>query len=76
MKLFLPIKKGREIVVNIKKNNLMYTWSHSINGILRKKRKLMTTLFPIEPMQSGLHWTRKTSNSQNNGHMNEHNGFK
>ena len=51
MKLFLLIKKGREIVVNIKRNNLMYTWSHSINGILRKKRKQEITLFPIEPMQ-------------------------
>ena len=59
MKLFLLIKKGREIVVNIKRNNLMYTWSHSINGILRKKRKQKTTLFPTEPMQSGLHWTQK-----------------
>ena len=28
-----------------------------INGILRKKRKQTITLFPIEPMQSGLHWT-------------------
>ena len=51
MKLFLPIKKGREIVVNIKRNNLMYTWSHSINGILRKKRKQKIILFPTEPMQ-------------------------
>ena len=51
MKLLLPIKKGREIVVTIKRNNLMYTWSHSINGILRKKRKQKITLFPTEPMQ-------------------------
>ena len=51
MKLFLLIKKGREIVVNSKRNNLMYTWSHSINGILRKKRKQKITLFPTEPMQ-------------------------
>ena len=51
MKLFLPIKKGREIVVNIKRNNLMYTWSHSINGRLRKKRKQPITLFPTEPIQ-------------------------
>ena len=55
MKFYLPIKKGREIIVNIKRNNLMYTWSHSLNGILRKKRKQKITLFPIEPMQSGLH---------------------
>ena len=61
MKLFLPITKGMEIVVNIKRNNLMYTWSHSINGILRKKRKQTITLFPTEPMQSGLHWTEKTA---------------
>ena len=47
MKFFLPIKKGREIIVNIKRNNLMYTWSHSIDGLLRKKRKQMITLFPI-----------------------------
>ena len=46
-----PNKEGREIVVNIKGNNLMYTWSHSINGILRKKRKQKITLFPTEPMQ-------------------------
>ena len=51
MNFNLPIKKGREIIVNIKKNNLMYTWSHSINGILRKKRKQEITLFPTEPMQ-------------------------
>ena len=60
MKFFLPIKKGREIIVIIKKNNLMYTWSHSINGILRKKRKQTIMQFPIEPMQSGLHWTQKS----------------
>ena len=59
MRFFLPIKKGREIIVNIKRNNLMYTWSHSINRILRKKRKQTIMLFPIEPMQSGLHWTQK-----------------
>ena len=47
-------------VVNIKKNNLMYTWSHSINGILRKKRKQMITLFLIEPKQAGLHWIQKS----------------
>ena len=35
----------------------MYTWSHSINGILRKKRKQTIMLFPIEPTQSELHWT-------------------
>ena len=29
----------------------MYTWSHSINGILRKERKQKITLFPTEPMQ-------------------------
>ena len=46
-----PDKEGEGIVVNIKRNNLMYTWSHSINGILRKKRKQMITLFPTEPMQ-------------------------
>ena len=55
----LPPDKEGEIIVNIKKNNLMYTWSHSINGILRKKRKQMIMLFPIEPMQSGLCWTQK-----------------
>ena len=60
MKFYLPIKKGRERIVNIKKNHLMYTWSHSINGILRKKRKQMIMLFPIEPMQSGLCWTQKS----------------
>ena len=51
MKLFLLIKKGREIVVNIKRNNLMYTWNHSINEILRNKRKQKITLFPTELMQ-------------------------
>ena len=60
MKFYLLIKKGREIIVNIKENNLMYIWSHSINGILRKKRKQTIMLFPIEPMQSGLHWTQKS----------------
>ena len=47
-----PDKEGEgEIVVNIKRNNFMYTWSHSINGILRKKRKQKITLFPTQPMQ-------------------------
>ena len=59
MRFFLPIKKGKKIIVNIKRNNLMYTWSHSINEILRKKRKQKITLFPTEPMQEGLHWTQK-----------------
>ena len=59
MKFYLMIKKGREIIVNIKKNNLMYTWSHSLNEILRKKRKQTITLFPIEPMQSELHWIER-----------------
>ena len=60
-KFCLPIKRGRERLVNIKKNNLMNTWKyHSINGILRKKRKQTITLFPIEPMQYELHWTKKS----------------
>ena len=34
-------------------SNLMNTWKHhSINGTLRKKKKQMTMLFPIEPTQS------------------------
>ena len=45
MKIYLLINKGRERTVNIKKNNLVYTWSHSINGILRKKRKQTITCF-------------------------------
>ena len=49
-KFCLPIKKGRERLVNIK-NNLISTWkNHSINGILRKKRKQKTILFPTGPM--------------------------
>ena len=59
-KIYLLIKKGRERTANIKKNSLMYTWSHSINEILRKKRKQTIMLFPIEPMQSGLCWIQKS----------------
>ena len=44
-KFCLLIKRGRERLVNIK-NSLMNTWNyHSINGILRKKRKQKITLF-------------------------------
>ena len=54
-----PDKEGEGDNSEYQEDNLMYTWSHSINGILRKKRKQMIMLFPIEPTQSGLRWIQK-----------------
>ena len=54
MKFYLLIKTGREIIVNIKRNNLMYTCSHSINGILRKKRKLTITVSSVKYLHMAL----------------------
>ena len=47
-----PNKEGEgEISEQNVKNNLMNPWKcHSINGILRKKRKQRTTLLPTGPM--------------------------
>ena len=59
-KYCLPIKRGRERLVNIK-NNLMSIWKyHSINGILRKKRKWKIILFAIGLMQSESYWTKSS----------------
>ena len=44
-----PIKEGEGEISDIK-NNLMNMWKyHSINGILRKKRRQKTILFPTGP---------------------------
>ena len=54
-----PDKEGEGDNSEHQEEQLDVPWSHSINGILRKKRKQTIMLFPIEPMQSGLHWTQK-----------------